>query len=273
MDDTRKSLKTLFGGRRWSLRFYISAGVFLLAFATFLAAVVGFRSDLTSVVEIYQEEGLSGIYQAVNRRMERYGLRQVDANVEWESANPESQGIDSVKLDILRDDLVKRETDSFLVIRHDKVVYEWYAPDRGPGKRRSVASLSKAITGSIALLVALDDGRMKLDDPASSYIPAWRDDPAKSRITIRELATHSSGIENVTLRDVVGTGWKEIYYLNRNERFSLALTTAPVTFEPGTQYSYSGTGYYALAYAITSSLQGTPQSDVLTLLRERIMEP
>ena len=264
MRATKGILMTSLFGRRWSLRYYLGAGVLLLAFMIVLVAVVGFRSELASAVGVYQDEGLSGIYQAVNRKMERYGLRRVATNIEWEGATPESQDMDGVKLDGLRDDLVKLETDSFLVIRRDKIVYEWYAPDRDPGKRHGVASLAKAITGSMALLVALDDGRIKLDDLASSYIPAWRDDPVRSKITIRELATHSSGIENVPLRDVVGIGWKEIYYMNRNERFSLALTTAPVTFEPGTQYSYSGTGYYALAYAITNSLQDAPQSGIST---------
>jgi CubicO group peptidase (beta-lactamase class C family) len=40
---------------------------------------------------------------------------------------------------------------------------------------------------------------MEMDDPACKYIPAWRDDPLKRRITIRHLATHSSGIEDAEL--------------------------------------------------------------------------
>ncbi len=36
---------------------------------------------------------------------------------------------------------------------------------------------------------------------------------------------------------------------------------------------YSNTGMTALAYALSASLKGTPQSDIYTLLKERIMEP
>ena len=114
----------------------------------------------------------------------------------WELASPESQGMSTPELDALRDILAARGTKTFLVIRHDRIVYEWYAPDFGPGKRHYTASLAKALVGGASLILALSDGRMAVDDLACKYIPAWEGHPEKSRITIRHLATHSSGVQD-----------------------------------------------------------------------------
>ena len=87
------------------------------------------------------------------------------------------------------------------MVRDDKIVYEWYAPGHGPDRKQGTASLAKAIVGGIVA-----DGRAAGSPHASrrprlQYIPAWRNDPQKSRITIRQLATHTSGIEDAEQDD------------------------------------------------------------------------
>jgi len=80
--------------------------------------------------------------------------------------------MDGAKLDALRQDLAARGTKALLIIRHDRIVYEWYAPDHGPERRHYTASLAKALVGGMSLLVALNDGRIGADAPAWKYIPA-----------------------------------------------------------------------------------------------------
>jgi len=194
----------------------------------------------------------------------------------WQTAPPQRLGLDKSKLDALRDELAARKSKALLVIRHDRIVYEWYADDHGPDKRHYTASLAKALVGGMSLLVALNDGRLKPDDPAWKYIPAWKDDPKRSKITIRHLATHSSGIEDANIPDVAHDqlpGWKGAFWRRDPDPFSIALHEAPVLFEPGARYAYSNPGMAALAYAVTASLKGAPESDIRTLLRKRIMEP
>jgi CubicO group peptidase (beta-lactamase class C family) len=117
----------------------------------------------------------------------------------------------SQKLAAARNVLSKKGTKTFLVIRNDKIVYEWYAPDFGPEKKHYTASLAKALVGGVSLMLALNDGRLSADDPACKYIPEWKGHPQKSIITIRHLATHSSGIEDAE-QDGIGhfelPGWK-----------------------------------------------------------------
>ncbi len=196
--------------------------------------------------------------------------------IRWEKASPEELGFSSSKLDAVRDDLAKRNTTSLVIVRHDKVVYEWYAPGWGPDKPHGTASLAKALVGGLSLLVAMNDGRIAPEDLACKYIPLWKDDPLKSRITIRELATHTSGIEDAEQDDIPHMelpGWKGAFWRRDPNPFVIAIREAPVIFEPGTDNAYSNCGMAALAYAVTASLRGAPQRDIKALLKERIMRP
>lgn len=65
-----------------------------------------------------------------------------------------------------------------------------------------IASMSKPIT-SVAIMLLVDEGKVKLDDPVSKYIPEFADQKVKTKdglvaparpVTVRELLTHTSGI-------------------------------------------------------------------------------
>jgi len=71
--------------------------------------------------------------------------------------------------------------------------------------------MAKALVGGVAVAVAISDGRLTLDSPAANYVRQWRDDPQKSAITIRQLGSHSSGIEDAEANGLAHdqlTGWK-----------------------------------------------------------------
>ena len=189
---------------------------------------------------------------------------------------PSSEGLDLAALARASEILAKRQTKNFLVIRNGKIVFEWYSPDSGPRKPHYTASMAKAIVGGLSLMLAVQDERLRVDDPASKYITAWKDDPQKSRITIRHLATHSSGIEDAEQDNIPHAdlpGWKGAFWRRDPDPFTIAIRDAPVIFAPGTRYAYSNPGMAALAYAVTASLKGAPQSDIRALLKERILDP
>src|SRR4051812_44174639 len=93
------------------------------------------------------------------------------------AATPESQGMSSKKLDAMKGDLAARKTKALLVIRNDKIVYEWYAEGHSASAKHYTASMAKAIVAGVAVGVALTDNRLALDDPAWKYIPQWKNDP------------------------------------------------------------------------------------------------
>src|SRR5579862_5109434 len=88
---------------------------------------------------------------------------------EWKTDTPESQGMSSEKLKKLADDLGKMGSHTFLVIRHDKIVFEWYSKDWSADKPHGTASLAKAMIGGMSLAVAMQDGRVKSTDLAAKY--------------------------------------------------------------------------------------------------------
>ncbi|MGH9338876.1 MAG: serine hydrolase [Acidobacteriota bacterium] len=201
---------------------------------------------------------------------------------EWESASPATQALDTATLQALQEDLATRRTKSLLVIRNDQIVWEWYAPDHGPDKRHYTASLAKSLVGGMSLALAMDDGLIRPDDPAWKYIPAWKNDPVKSRITIRHLATHSSGVEDAASPESGKShdelpGWKGDFWKGRSEEalnpISIAVHQAPIIFEPGTGFAYSNPGMAALSYAITAGLRNSPHKDIRSLLEARLMNP
>src|SRR5262249_32308398 len=50
-----------------------------------------------------------------------------DGPFDWQTATPESQGMSPQQLDALKDSLASKRTRAMLVIRNDRIVYEWYA--------------------------------------------------------------------------------------------------------------------------------------------------
>ena len=201
------------------------------------------------------------------------------AEFQWMTAAPESEGMSSQKLAVLRNELAARKTTGLLIIRNDKIVCEWYAPGQSAASKHGTASMAKAIVAGVSLAVAMNDGRIALDDLAAKFIPQWRNDPRKSRITIRQLGSHTSGIEDAEADNLPHeklTGWKGDFWKRLDpprDPFTLARDAAPVLFEPGEKMQYSNPGIAMLTYAITASLRDGPHKDIRTLLRERVMRP
>ncbi len=193
----------------------------------------------------------------------------------WESASPEAHGLSSQRLDSLWTSLQQRRSTAFLVIRDDKIVFERYAEGATRSTKHYTASLAKALVGGMSAACALTDGAIALDDPAAKYIPAWKADPLKSKITLRQLGSHTSGIEDAEeggLPHNKLTGWKGNFWGRLqppDDPFTLARDKALVISEPGTRFQYSNPGMGMLGYAITAA----EKKDLRTLLRERIMRP
>ena len=198
---------------------------------------------------------------------------------EWRSAAPECQGMSKAKLDVLKEELATRKTRAFLVIRNDKMVYEWYAAGHGPDKKHGAASLSKPTVAGLALALLLGDRKLKLDTPVAELVPAWNDDRRKRTVTLRHLGSHTSGLadaEQDRLPHAKLPGWKGDFWKQLappNDPFTIARDKAPVLFEPGMELAYSNPGIAMLGYGVTAALKDSPQKDIRTLLGSRVMAP
>ncbi len=222
---------------------------------------------------------VSGVWAQAPGRLPRAGPSPSEFNQRWQTATPGSQGMSKAKLDALERDLSARGTKALLVIRNDKIVLEWYAADHGPTKTHYTASLAKAIVGGVSLAVALTDGRIALDDPAAKYIPSWQADPRKSKITLRHLGSHTSGLDDAEADGVPHerlAGWKGDFWKRLpppNDPFTIARDQTRLLFEPGERHQYSNPGIAMLSWCVTAALADAPHRDLRTLLRERVMRP
>lgn len=121
-------------------------------------------------------------------------------------------------------------------------------------------STGKQFTAAGILLLA-EDGKLSLDDRLSKHFP---DGPSWwHRITLRQLLTHTSG-----LRDY---GAEDLDFRKDYDEAALleVMKKIPLEFEPGTQWSYSNSGYLILGL-LTSKLAGKHWSDFQI---ERIFAP
>lgn len=120
-------------------------------------------------------------------------------------------------------------------------------------------STAKQFTAAGILLLA-EEGKLDLDDRLARYFP---DAPASwHRITIRNLLTHTSGIKDY--------GDEFDYRRDHTDPELLAvMKKLPLEFEPGTQWSYSNSGYLILGL-LTTQLAGNDWSE---FQRERIFRP
>jgi CubicO group peptidase (beta-lactamase class C family) len=123
-----------------------------------------------------------------------------------------------------------------------------------------VASMTKAFT-ALTVLKLRDDGRLRLDAPASEYVPEMKDwdyptddSPA---IRVRDLLNHAGGF-------VTDDPWGDRQTpLPEAEFTKLLAGGVPFATVPGTRFEYSNLGYAILGRIITN-VSGAPYSDTIT---------
>jgi len=103
-----------------------------------------------------------------------------------------------------------------------------------------LASLTKVVGTTTALMVLYDEGKIHLDDPVSQYIPAFSGG-AKDRVTLRMLLEHRSGLP--AGRDL----WR-IAHSPAEARD--AVISTPLGCEPGRCYEYSDLGADMLGFVV-----------------------
>jgi len=99
-----------------------------------------------------------------------------------------------------------------------------------------LASLTKVVGTTTAVMQLVQAGRVALDSPVVQYVPDWRA-PGADRISVRHLLTHSAGLP----------AWRPLYKeaASTNEALQQLYATAPDT-APGVRFVYSDIGFILL---------------------------
>lgn len=128
------------------------------------------------------------------------------------------------------------------------------------------ASIAKQFTAMAVLLLA-HDGKLALDDDVRKYIPELPD--YGSRITIRNLLTHTSGLRDFFEMLILARGRFEENRITEADMFDIVTRQKKLNFRPGDEFLYSNTGY-ALLEVIVKRVAGKSLRDFAA---ERIFAP
>ena len=125
-----------------------------------------------------------------------------------------------------------------------------------------IASNSKQFT-AMAILLLRDEGKLSLDDRVSKFVPGITEG---DRITIRELLSHTSGLQDFWPQDYM---FADMTVPPTPQHIVDKWAKKPLDFQPGTRWQYSNTGY-VVAGTIVEKLSGQP---LLAFLNQRIFGP
>ncbi len=101
----------------------------------------------------------------------------------------------------------------------------------------NIGSMNKMFTG-VAIMQLVADGRLSLDGTVGEYLPDYPNDEVKSKVTIRHLLSHRSGMASY---------WKELFdtamwEIRSVREFAMLTAEEPLQFEPDEQFMYSNSG-------------------------------
>jgi CubicO group peptidase (beta-lactamase class C family) len=122
-----------------------------------------------------------------------------------------------------------------------------------------LASLTKVVVTTTLAMILVDEGKLDLDARVHDFLPAFSG-PAKERVTVRQLLTHSGGV----------LWWAPLYKEVKGEAAYLERIVAlDLAYEPGAKSVYSDLGVILLGH-ILERVGGAPFED---LARRRVLDP
>ena len=127
-------------------------------------------------------------------------------------------------------------------------------------------SIAKQFT-AMAVLLLQKDGKLSIDEPARKYIPELPDYGVP--LTIRHMLSHTSGLRDWgSVASIAGAPRTSREYTHGHV-LDIVSRQKSLNFTPGTQYSYSNTGYN-LAAIIVARVSGLSFAE---FSKRRIFEP
>ncbi len=112
----------------------------------------------------------------------------------------------------------------------------------------TIGSISKSLTG-LAVMKLIDEGDIALEDPVQKHLPWFtlKDQEAASKITVKQLLTHSSGISTYSGLDLAEQGAEGNQAINKS---TSGLSNLKLAAAPGEIYQYSNANYLILGSLI-----------------------
>ncbi len=210
---------------------------------------------------------LSAGCSVTNRTGHSYGTAEYDKPLKLEHVFPEDRYVDGSVLEkcdsAVLQAIAQQNTPGAVlcIVRGDKIIYE-----KAYGNRQSVpvflpaytdtvydlASLSKCVGTTIAVMQLVEQKKIKLDDPVDRYLPGyrnWQEGKKEKKIKVRDLMTHTGGLAPYLPVDSLARTWGE----HRTDSLKkYIINDLPRLAEPGTKRIYSCPSFVSLQYIVES---------------------
>jgi CubicO group peptidase (beta-lactamase class C family) len=177
---------------------------------------------------------------------------------------------------------------ALLVLKEGEIVFERYANGWSAGRPHPLASGTKSFVGLVAA-AAIADGLITLDEVVSDSLVEWKEDPRKSRITVRQLLDLSSGLApNSDRLGPAGAGIRDLGRVNGlagrlrggaleakpANRFAAVVEVEAVD-EPGRTFRYGPTHFYAFGAFLQRKLEQSdrPERTYWDYFMARVLAP
>jgi len=122
-----------------------------------------------------------------------------------------------------------------------------------------LASLTKAVATTTAVMLLVDEGKMRLDDPIARWLPHFTG-RGREKVTVRQVLTHTAGLPAaMPVRDFGSDG----------DRLYRVVASVDLIAEPGEDVLYSDVGFVLLGLAAANAA-GQP---LPAFLRKRVWGP
>jgi CubicO group peptidase (beta-lactamase class C family) len=177
----------------------------------------------------------------------------------WKTVAPAKVGLNGKVLKGIAQTAKQGKSNCLVVVRDGKLAGEWYFRGTNRNTTQDVYSVSKSVSSTL-VGIAQDEGKLKVGDSASRWIPAWRGGPAAA-VNVRDLLSMDSGRQWSFLTDYV-------QFLRAANRTAFAVGL-PQQHAPGQVWAYNN----AAVQTLQPVLQAATGREVTAFAAAKLFRP
>lgn len=178
-----------------------------------------------------------------------------------------SKNTDSHLQTYLDSSLIGSNSNSFIVVKNDTIIYEKYFNGYESSQLQTSWSVAKSFV-SVLLGIAIDQGKLKsTSEPITSYIPELlKNDRRFGNITIQNILDMRSGVD---FREYYSNPFSRMAKLNYGNNIQSLVFNLKIKEEPNKNFEYSSINTQMLAMVIERS-SGIKLND---FMQEQLWKP
>ncbi|HEU4963421.1 MAG TPA: serine hydrolase [Bacilli bacterium] len=184
----------------------------------------------------------------------------------WETSTPAEQQMEGKQLALFEKELQKEKIISCVILRNDRLVFEYFKNKKAAQKIQKINSVTKSVVSAL-IGIAIDQGRIPdVHVPLHTYFPKLANDPdpRKREWTLFHLLTMTTGHDWPEW-----TTWNGFSHMFYSDHWVNYVLERKVIDEPGTKMTYN-TG---ASHLLTAVLQQATGMTALAFAEKHLFRP